>query len=102
MTLSDFTDSLKNENPPPDLSPILQSLWYAGKGDWSTAHDIAQEIHTTDGSWVHAYLHRVEGDEGNATYWYHKAKKSFPAVSLEKEWEELALFFLKNTAAISK
>jgi hypothetical protein len=102
MYLSDFTESLKNESPNKGLDPILQSLWYAGKGDWKRAHDIAQDIHTADGSWVHAYLHRLEGDVGNAAYWYQKAKKPLPTISVEKEWEEVVLFFLERTAPISK
>ena len=101
MSLADFTESLKNQSPGKELDPILQSLWYAGKGDWNTAHDIAQEIHTTDGSWVHAYLHRLEGDVGNAAYWYQKAKRPLPTISVEKEWEEVVLFFLEKTGTIS-
>ena len=89
MTLTDFKASLIKDSPPDGLSPLLQSLWYDAKGNWETAHDIAQEIHTDNGSWIHAYLHRKEGDTGNASYWYHMAHKPFPTVTLDKEWEDL-------------
>ena len=59
------------------------------KGDWEKSHNIAQDIHSDTGSWIHAYLHRKEGDIFNADYWYSKAGKKRPSVSLEKEWEEI-------------
>ena len=89
MTFDDFKASLKKDSPPEGLSPLLQALWYDGKNDWTGSHNIAQDIHTNDGSWIHAYLHRKEGDPGNAAYWYRKAGKPVPTVSLEKEWENL-------------
>ena len=76
MTTATFKDSLKNDQPPAGLSPALEAMWWDGKGDWERSHDIAQEIHSTEGSWVHAYLHRKEGDRGNAAYWYARAGKS--------------------------
>jgi hypothetical protein len=101
MTLSDFRDSLKNQNPPAGLSPLLKSLWFDGKGDWETAHDIAQEIHNDNGSWIHAYLHRKEGDSGNASYWYHMANRPFPTSTLDEEWEQLVEKFLVKDVAVS-
>jgi hypothetical protein len=94
MTITEFRASLKNDNPPGGINPLLQSLWFDGKGQWQVAHEIAQEIHSNDGSWIHAYLHRKEGDSGNAAYWYHMANQPYPSVALEREWEQLAEHFL--------
>ncbi|RYZ20526.1 MAG: hypothetical protein EOP49_47570 [Sphingobacteriales bacterium] len=94
MNFEDFRNSLKNETAPSGLSPILLSLWYEGKGDWDGSHNIAQDIHTSDGSWIHAYLHRKEGDPGNAAYWYRKAGKPIASGSFEKEWETIVKSFL--------
>ena len=102
MTILDFKASLRDPNPPHEINPLLEALWYDGKGDWESAHSIAQEIHTNNGSWIHAYLHRKEGESGNAAYWYHMAHKDFPTASLEKEWEELVEAFLVKATAISK
>jgi len=87
MTFEDYKTSLKSLVPPAELSPLLLALWYDARDDWKGSHDIAQDIHSADGSWIHAYLHRKEGDQGNAAYWYRKAGKPVPSVSLEKEWE---------------
>lgn len=73
-----------------DLAPPLAALWWAAKGEWDKAHTIVQEEHTTDAAWVHAYLHRVEGDFGNASYWYRKAGQVVAKDSLEAEWERIA------------
>ena len=94
--LEDFLDSLGLTDPPKDLSVYLQALWYDGKGDWGKAHDIAQDISDENGSWIHAYLHRKEGDGWNANYWYEKAGKSMPARSLEEEWRDLVEVFLNK------
>lgn len=95
MTLLEFKSTLKNAEPPEGINDLLRAMWYDAKQDWNTAHNISQEIHTSDGSWVHAYLHRKEGDESNARYWYSRASKKFPKVSLEEEWEEIAETLLK-------
>jgi hypothetical protein len=97
MTLQEFKKTLQSSEPPPSLKPLLKALWYEGKNDWEKAHNIAQDIASTDGSWVHAYLHRKEGDKGNASYWYHRAGKPFPQISLEEEWESLVEQFLKSS-----
>jgi hypothetical protein len=89
MEFETFTNSLADPQPPIALSAYLHALWYDGKGDWDKAHDIIQDIEDSKGSWIHAYLHRKEGDAGNARYWYNKAHKSFPSVSLQQEWEEI-------------
>lgn len=88
--MEQFKGTLGDTLPPAGVTPILTALWYAGKGDWEQAHAIAQDIPTREGCWVHAYLHRQEGDEGNARYWYTRAARSMPALTLEQEWEQLA------------
>lgn len=80
-----------------DIPPLLQSLLLDASGDWDSAHRIAQNDPSQDGSWVHAYLHRVEGDNGNATYWYRSAGKKFPELSLIEEWEYIAMALLKKS-----
>jgi hypothetical protein len=90
MTLFEFKESIKQSNPPPQIDNLLQALWYDAKGNWETAHDLAQEVHSKDGSWIHAYLHRKEGDLGNASYWYHRANQPVCKKSLGEEWEEIA------------
>ncbi len=94
MTIEDFKASLKMSEPPGSLDGRLRALWHDANGDWHAAHDIAQEIHSKDGSWIHAYLHRKEGDTGNAGYWYARAGKPFPGYGLEEEWEVLVKNFL--------
>jgi len=89
MDLAAFKTSLNQANPPPGISACLEALWYDGKGDWEKSHQIAQDIDTKQASWVHAYLHRKEGDLSNADYWYNRAGRKRPSVSLEKEWEQL-------------
>lgn len=78
---------------PDDASALLRSLYQDRRGDWDTAHTIAQEIPTRDGSRVHAYLHRKEGDIGNANYWYAKAGATAPGGSLDGEWDSLVREF---------
>ena len=94
MTFPDFKNTLHQSLPPAELSTLLKALWFAARGDWDKAHDLAQDVNTHEGSWIHAYLHRKEGDHSNAQYWYHRANKKMPAYSLEQEWEELVQAFL--------
>ena len=82
--------------PPALTDSLLKALWHDAKGDWGTAHAIAQDIHSRDGAWMHAYLHRKEGDIWNANYWYRQAGRDMPKISLQEEWEELALYFLNQ------
>ena len=89
MTLQEFKSSLSLKKPLQNISPLLEAMWYDAKGDWEASHNIAQEIHSKEGAWIHAYLHRKEGDEGNAAYWYARAGRKFPLVGLETEWEEI-------------
>jgi len=88
LTLSEFKTSLSNPIPP-EVPTLLQALWQDARGDWEKAHELAQELNTKDGSWVHGYLHRKEGDKFNAQYWYNHADKKMPVYSLEQEWEEI-------------
>ena len=96
MDLSTFKASLNASQPPDGLNPFLIALWHDAKGDWEQAHHIAQDIDDKEGAWVHAYLHRKEGDPGNARYWYNRAGRSMPAGTLEKEWEEMTNYFLSR------
>lgn len=89
MTLHEFRETLSQSNPPAGASILLLALWHDAKDSWETAHAIAQDVHTDAGAWVHAYLHRKEGDPGNASYWYHKARRKVPTTSLQDEWEEI-------------
>ncbi len=89
MNFQDFKSSLNASSIPPGLSNGLTALWYDGKGDWNKAHDVAQEVRTVEGSWIHAYLHRKEGDAGNASYWYHRANQPVCKASLAEEWENI-------------
>ena len=90
MTIEQFVASAENESAPPsDVPETLKSLWWARRGEWDTAHKIAQDIPSRDGSWVHAYLHREEGDDSNAGYWYSRAGKPHSTLSLEAEWEQI-------------
>jgi len=93
---NEFQDSLSEQNPPTNWPGGLKALWFDAKDDWEGSHDIAQEMHNDLGSWIHAYLHRKEGDEFNASYWYRRAGKSFPKVSLEKEHIEIVESILKK------
>lgn len=96
MRVEDFKKSLSQSLPPEGIGSLLESMWFDGKGDWDKAHDIAQDIHTREGSWIHAYLHRREGDEGNAAYWYARAGKPVCRKSLSEEWDELVKAFLTS------
>ncbi len=89
MQFDEFINSTKEDAPPQSLSEPLQAMWYARKGDWETAHNIAQSIGTELGSWIHAYLHRVEGDLSNADYWYKRAGKPQFQGSTEAEADEI-------------
>lgn len=87
MTLEDFKASVSENQTPQDISSPLLAMWYDAQDDWDSAHDIAQDLHTNEGSWIHAYLHRKEGDIFNARYWYSRAGKEEYKGALEDEWE---------------
>ena len=97
MTLSDFTTTLKNAAPP-DVLPALVALWHDARGDWDMAHKVAQDVNDRNGAWVHAYLHRKEGDAGNAAYWYRRADQPVANGSLDAEWTRIVETLLGDTA----
>jgi hypothetical protein len=90
MTLKEFKESLSQKTAPTGISEYLSALWYDAKGDWEKSHTIIQDIENKTAAWIHAYLHRKEGDKWNADYWYNRAGRKRPVVSLEQEWEAIA------------
>ena len=97
--MAEFKASLSGAAPAPDLATPLAALWWAAKGNWDQAHSIAQDEATPDGAWVHAYLHRVEGDLGNAGYWYRQAGQPVAKDSVDAEWERMASALLGGRRA---
>ena len=89
MTVDDYLASLKGGLLPSGVSAPLQSLWQEARGDWDAAHKIIQAQDTRDAAWVHAYLHRKEGDAANAAYWYRRAKRPVCDEALEVEWRDI-------------
>jgi hypothetical protein len=89
MTSAEFSASLSNAAPPAGLTPALTALWWDGKGDWTRAHDLINDLETPDTMAVHAYLHRKEGEQWNADYWYRKAGSQHRRPTLEAEWQAL-------------
>jgi hypothetical protein len=89
MTAAQFKQSLSDNLPPAGISVYLQSLWFDGKNNWEESHTIIQDVEDETAAWIHAYLHRKEGDVWNANYWYTKAGKRMPGYSLQQEWDEL-------------
>ena len=101
MHLTAFKSSLERDRPPEGMGRALQALWYQAKGDWDQAHRLAQAANDTDGAWVHAFLHRVEGDNANAGYWYRRAGKSHSEAPLKEEWAEIASALLTRAPQVS-
>ena len=95
MTFQEFRASLGGSAPPEDLPALLKALWWDGNENFDRAHGIAQDIESADAAWVHAYLHRKEGDAGNAGYWYRRAERPFPKNTLDEEWQEIATELLQ-------
>jgi tetratricopeptide (TPR) repeat protein len=93
-TLEDFNETLSFQEPPEEMNNLLQALWFNAKGDWETAHELIQSVYTTEGAWVHAYMHRKEGDMDKAAHWYKKAGKIIPDNSFEEEWLIILAEFL--------
>ncbi len=89
MTRDEFMNTLEAGAPPDSLSPALTALWHDRKGDWDRAHTLCQQMEEPAGSRIHAYLHREEGDIGNAQYWYSRAGAGMPDGTLEQEWDYL-------------
>ena len=90
VSMPDLKASLSDAAPSATLSPPLAALWWAAKGQWDEAHGIVQDESMREAAWVHAYLHRVEGDLSNAGYWYRQAGKPVATASLYIEWEQIA------------
>ena len=90
MTLAKFKQSQSKACPPAGLSVALSALWWAGKDDWEQAHQLVMDEGSKDCAWVHAYLHRVEGDLENARYWYRQGGKPAASGALETEYESIA------------
>jgi len=86
MDVAAFAKTANAGRPPPSLSAPLAALWWAKKGEWETAHRLVMGDNSRDAAWVHAYLHRVEGDGGNAGYWYRQARKPVATAALDAEW----------------
>ena len=95
VNMAAYIASLDGAAPPPDLSAPLAALWWAAKSDWDQAHKIVQDDNSRDAAWVHAYLHRVEGDLGNAGYWYRQAGQVAAKDSLDAEWQRIAAKLLE-------
>ena len=94
MKLEEFKATLVLDVPPQGLSVAVQALWYVANNDWDRAHKLAQNQDDGFGAWVHAHLHRVEGDLRNAGYWYRRADRPECADSLEAEWDDIAAAIL--------
>ena len=97
MTPAAFKQSLKAKAPPAGISKALQALWWAASGDWDKAHRIVMNRHGQDCAWVHAYLHRVEGDLDNAGYWYRQARRKPSTAELSREWGEILAALLHDS-----
>ena len=97
MTVAAFHSSLNETVPPAALTPELRSLWLVRNNRWEEAHAIAQDIPTPDGSWIHALLHLIEGDVGNAQYWFSRAgRPARGSKEIDSEWEKLAAHLCKE------
>jgi hypothetical protein len=96
VSLADFKASLAGDAPAAGIAPPLAGLWWTAKGDWDRAHRIVQDESSREAAWVHAHLHRVEGDLGNAAYWYRQARQPVASDALDVEWERIASALLGN------
>ena len=94
MDLRTFETSLAGPAPPAGAPPLVQALWHERRGDWNRAHDITQDLAGNDAAWVHAYLHRREGDQSNAAYWYRQAGRPVMRGSLDDEWRAIVVALL--------
>src|SRR5580658_7546585 len=101
MTIEEFRQSLVHAQPPGALSLALAGLWWDAKGSWKQAHESAQQDESRGGAWVHAYLHRKEGDASNAGYWYRRAAKPHAQVPLDQEWLQIAETLLRDASNAS-
>ena len=97
MTMDEFEKSLVVDGPPEGLSAPLSALWWDAKGNWQQAHAMVDELETKDGMAVHAYLHRKEGSETNANYWYDRVGRTYQRPTLQLEWQVLVQALLPQT-----
>jgi hypothetical protein len=95
MDLNEFKASVNGEAPPDDIGNALRALWYQARGEWDRAHELVQDQDNESGAWVHAHLHRVHGEDGNAGYWYRRAGKPHARTPL-KEWDEIVAALLSK------
>lgn len=98
MTLAEFKRGVSKPKPPTGLAPALAALWWAAKGNWEKAHGIVMKEESREAAWVHAYLHRVEGDLGNAGYWYRQARRPAASGPLPAEWDAIAAALVDQQA----
>jgi hypothetical protein len=98
VTLAQLKRVLAKSKPPAGLAPPLEALCWAAKGDWDKAHRIVMNESGRDAAWVHAYLHRLEGDQDNAGYWYRQARQPVASGTHEAEWDAIAAALLEKTA----
>ena len=99
MTLAEFQHTLAKPRPPAALAPALAALWWMAKDEWDKAHKLVMDETGKNCAWVHAHLHRVEGDLGNAGYWYRQAGKSVASGALKAEWAEIVQAILAEGEA---
>jgi hypothetical protein len=93
MSIDEFKSTLSAATPP-SMPALLLALWHDARGEWDRAHGLAQDVDSQDAAWVHAYLHRKEGDVGNAAYWYRRAEQPVATDALPDEWERIAASLL--------
>ena len=96
MSRQEFDASLAGAAPPPSFGLELASLWWISNNQWQRAHDLIDQASGADRAWVHAYLHRIEGDEANARYWYLRAGRDRPSYGLSQERDVLLDYFLSK------
>jgi|SRR5215469_1067327 len=96
MTLAELKGSVSKAKPPAGLAPALAALWWEAKGEWERAHALVMDEGGQDCAWVHAYLHRQEGDLANARYWYEQAGKAIATGSLQAEWDRIGRALLRS------
>ncbi len=100
MNIEEFRLSVKTDHAPSGIGPLLKALWLDAKGDWEGSHNIVQDIDSKDAAWIHAYLHRKEGDLWNADYWYSRAGKQRPKLTLDEEWTILVNYFITHSSTV--
>ncbi len=100
MYFDEFKTSLTADFPPAKAGRELKALWWDAKGNWEKAHRLVKEMNNSSASWVHAYLHRKEGDLSNASFWYTNAGRSMPEVSASEEWDEIVRAILEDEIRI--